>query len=132
MDLILKRIGKTSDYYLVDTLDIKNNKIDVRLYDRNDSKFIDLDYSKMEFKDLRTDETIDIDNLSEKTIDLSDFKVLKFNYDSLKVRSLRYSFKKSDGEIFVPCCGKHVDNDNFRHFGKYIDDYNICRSQMNQ
>lgn len=129
--IILKRIAKNHKYYILKVYDLDNKEIIYKYLDRINENFINIDDIKdFNFIDFDTNERYDInkDELMKKIkipISSSKYKIHRFDQNKVGMRKINYSiFDKEDRTLFVPCCGKHILNDEIRKlWGKYIDTY---------
>lgn len=123
MYLILKRIGKNNEYYLLEVLNIPESKTELKLYERKNKNLVDLDYSKLSFVNFETGKKL-TQFPSEKHIDLSKFKIHCFSNKSPELRNMTHTIKV-DNVLFTPCCGKTEDHENTKIWGKYINEFEI-------
>lgn len=130
--LIIKRIAKSNNYYLIYVLDLVNKEILLKLLDRNSNIIIDDIFSiDEEFIDLEKNSIYDIKNLekhkTEKIVIPTNLKIHRFDPSSVGIRKLNYSiYNIEENILFIPCCGKHIQHDEIKSlWGNYINNYDF-------
>lgn len=125
--IILSRIGKNSQYYLLWILNIDTSRTDFVIYDREKEIIVDKEILISEFHNYETDEIFEEFDLETFDTDIKDYCFFRFNYETPpKLRAIHYTVKRKDSkQVFVPCCGRHPDHDNIKEFSKYTDSYEI-------
>jgi hypothetical protein len=145
--IILKRIAKNNEEYILQVLELntfqkgpifynrENEKI--RLFPKMDESFLDTIIK--EFIHYETSEQLTKEYLIE-TLEISIIKLdinLKIHRFDRKtrpaVRKFHYSIKNNESKgfnsLFIPCCGKHLDHENIKTlWGKYINNYELINS----
>lgn len=141
--IILERIFKSDDNYIVKVLNLYSKKIYLSVYDRKERKIIRVikdskyfDEISSEYKSFKGEEfisqkyksIIEDDNYSAD-IPYSRFSFFRFDHKDIILRHMNYSIlDKKKNKVFIPCCGKHQDHENIKkNWGKYIDDFYICK-----
>lgn len=129
--IILKRVAKNSQYYLLRVCNIDDKKILYKFLDRDINRIINKeDVKDLNFRDFDTQNVFDIEKInleeSHKVSLSSKFKIHRFDPSEVGLRKYNYSlFDKEDESLFVPCCGKHEWNEDIKCWGKYRDDYDF-------
>lgn len=127
--LILHRIGKNIDNYLLWVLDLTCKETKYISYCREKEIALSGVPILSDFVDYTTGiqltvEDVDLGSIPAET---DGCHIHRFDHNtSSRLRAINYSIIREDSkEIFVPCCGKHKDHDCFRYFAKYTNDYQI-------
>lgn len=136
--IILRRIAKTSEEYILQVLELTSSQRVPILYNRSTEEIsilyqISDDYYDRileTFTHYETSGPLEDDFLKEALkidkIDISSFKIHRFDRKTRPaLRRFNYSFKNGRS-LFIPCCGKHVDHENIKSlWGKYINTFEL-------
>lgn len=136
--IILRRIAKTSEEYILQVLELTSSQRVPILYNRSSEEISILydlsedEYNKIlrEFTHYETSDPLTKEYLDEALnvdkIDISAYKIHRFDRKSKPaLRKFHYSFKNGRN-LFIPCCGKHIDHDNIKKsWGKYINTFEL-------
>jgi len=130
--LILRRIGKNINYYIIDTLDLSTKKTKLVLFDRETDSFnLKIPVSKEIYNsclDYFSDKELNYDDITPvKDFYLTDYIIHKFDEDEeIKLRSIQYTIKNiKTGELFTPYVGRHKHHEEFKKWGKYKNNFEI-------
>jgi len=130
--LILRRIGTNEKYYILEALDLVSKKIKLVLYDKEkDNLIFDIIVTKelynSSFEYLNYTKKLKYEDRSEdKELDLNDYIIHKFTEEKENLRSIKYTIKNiKTGQLFTPCCGRHKNHEEFKKWGKYVNDFDL-------